>query len=669
MRNEFSKFQRAIMERFEKMKGGYLFRTDISDHYMWKFYLDSFPEGSNPMFRERTEHDCSACAQFIKSVGNVVAVEHGDVISLWDCDAVHPYDEVARKMSTLVKSAPIKNIFLSKTHKVGVKKNFEETEDGVLNWEHFYLEIPNRLVQQNPGPIYAEKAACKQSFERALKEITNDSIEIALDLIAQGSLYRGEENRYALEKFLELKKEYEELDEEKRSLFVWRQDIPPSITKIRNTAIGTLLLDLDSDGLDDAVRKFESKVAPQNYQRSKSLVTRNMVQNAKKTVEELGYLSALERRLAKEEDISVNDVLFANRDARKSMNASVFDELISEIPDNPKNLDKVENVPIEKFITKILPKASTVELFLDNRHEGNLVTLVAPVNNDAKLLFKWPNNFSWAYNGDVTDSIKERVKSRGGVVDCYFRASLSWFNLDDLDIHLIEPDGREICFSNTTNKITGGKLDVDMNVESSGPKTSRNAVENIYYKNKNRMKLGNYRIYVHNYTLREDVDVGFVVEIEYDGVQRRFSYDKKVGRKCKVDAVNFSLTKDGIVVNNSLPETDNSKEVWGLNTQKFHPVSIVMLSPNHWDGHAVGNKHYFFILQDCKRDGSARGFFNEYLNEDLKKDRKAFEMLGDRIRTESNGDQLSGLGFSSTKRDSVLCRVTGAFTRTVNITF
>lgn len=31
------------------------------------------PAGTNPIFRERTEHDCSCCRNFVKNLGNVVA--------------------------------------------------------------------------------------------------------------------------------------------------------------------------------------------------------------------------------------------------------------------------------------------------------------------------------------------------------------------------------------------------------------------------------------------------------------------------------------------------------------------------------------------------------------------------------------------------------------------
>jgi hypothetical protein len=94
-----------------------------------------------------------------------------------------------------------------------------------------------------------------------------------------------------------------------------------------------------------------------------------------------------------------------------------------------------------------------------------------------------------------------------------------------------------------------------------------------------------------------------------------------------------------------------------------------MLSPNYWNGRPVGNKHWFFMLQDCVREGSSRGFFNEQLSDSLREHRKVFEILGSKMRTEAEGEQLSGLGFSSTKRNNVYAKIRGAFTRTVNIVF
>lgn len=118
-----------------------------------------------------------------------------------------------------------------------------------------------------------------------------------------------------------------------------------------------------------------------------------------------------------------------------------------------------------------------------------------------------------------------------------------------------------------------------------------------------------------------------------------------------------------------LSSNSSGKETWNLSTNKFYKVSLLTLSPNYWNGAEVGNKHYFFILDGCKNPSPVRGFFNEYLRSELSQDRKTFEMLANKMKAPYSDNQLSGLGFSSTIRNSVICKVTGSFTRTIKVNF
>jgi hypothetical protein len=667
----FGKFKRAVARQFETMNDGQLYRTDVEKGELWSTYLDSFPPGTNPIFRERREYDCQTCKSFVRAVGSAVTVVDGALVSLWDCTVEEPYATVAAAMSELVKNAPIKNILLHDQKNAGVDKNYQDVDGDVLTWEHFHVVLPDRCVSRNRGTEYGNATATMEVFRRALEEITTDAVETVVELVDQGSLYRGEEHLRSVQSFGTLQSEYAAIDSDRgRELFVWRQDISPAIARIRNSAIGTLLVDLsEGKSLDAAVRSFEAKVAPHNYKRPKALVTKAMVERARKAVEDMGYGPALGRRFAVVDDVAIGDVLFANRDARKAMDADVFDEIAAETRATPRSLDKVEKVPIDVFIDTILPKASAIELLFENRHAGNLVNLVAPSDQAAKPLFKWPNNFSWSYNGDLADSIKERVKARGGSVTGDFRASLAWFNSDDLDLHLVEPRGQHIYYGHRESP-AGGNLDVDMNVGESGVNFSRNAVENITYPHKRRMIEGAYHLFVNNYTHRERVDVGFEVEVEFNDETVTFACDREVRPRENVTVARFNYThKDGLKFKETLPRHDVAKELWGISTQQFHPVTLVMLSPNHWNGRPTGNKHWFFMLQDCQREGSSRGFFNEYLSDDLREHRKVFEILGSKMRTETDGEQLSGLGFSSTRRNNVLAKVSGSFDRTINIVF
>lgn len=68
-------------------------------------------------------------------------------------------------------------------------------------------------------------------------------------------------------------------------------------------------------------------MAPSNYKRPTALITKKQIEAAQKKVEELGLTDALPRRHARVEDISVNDVLFVNRDTRARMKGGIFDSL------------------------------------------------------------------------------------------------------------------------------------------------------------------------------------------------------------------------------------------------------------------------------------------------------------------------------------------------------
>lgn len=700
---DFKPFKLAVAAQFEKMKGFPLFRTDVSKDWLKQTYIDSFPAGSNPVYRERTEHECNACFSFIKNVGNVVAIDDaGKLMSIWDGVANDPtvadaYKVVANAMAEMVKANPIVNVFLHTESVAGVDKNFEQlTGIDVQTWQHFFVNIPRQfqVSKDDIGPKLSDTRATHDVMLRSLTELTVDAIETVLDLILQNSLYRGEEHKFAVESFQKLKAEFNQA--QNKDLFVWARitSVPGSVSRIRNTSIGKLITDI-SEGmeLEAAVKSFEAMVAPANYKRPSALITPKMIEQAKTKIQELGLMSALERRYARITDITANNILWADRNTKSAMGGDVFDQLAAAIPEKVKNFDKVEEVTIDKFITDILPKATSVELLVENRHAPNFMSLIAPVDPTAGRLFKWDNNFSWTYSGEIADSdLRAAVQARGGSVTGVFRFSHSWNhpgrrNASLMDLHVFMPgsnigdratagagshnsgygNDERIGWNNRTHSKSGGIQDVDY--VQAAPENYI-PVENITFPDLKRMPEGIYRCKIHNWQQRSPNQAGFQAEIEFEGQIFQYDYPKPLKGGEWIDVVDVEL-KNGrfSVVKHHLPESGSTRDIWGVQTQNFQKVNLVMFSPNHWDEQGVGNRHYFFILGGAKQEGSARGFYNEFLKSELDPHRKTFEVLGAKMRAPESDDQLSGLGFSSTQRNNVVVRVKGSFTRTIKIVF
>lgn len=667
----YHNFVVALQKQLTKMAKTGLFEVALEKEVVWNTYLDSFPAGTNELFRERREYDCNCCKQFIRDLGRVVTFVEGKRVSIWDVQVPGYYQVVVDALAALILTAPVADEFLHFQTKVGTaQSNVLEGPEGdqkVVTYNHFHAVLPREFVKPNAeiATALGRSRSNVQVLERSLKELTTSAAETIIELNAQGSLYRGNEQIASVKLFLELKNKYDKLSSDEREAFVWAKGKELGERgKFRNTAVGTLLEDL-SGGMDieDAVKRWEKVMAPTNYKRPTALVTDAMIKKAQAKVQELGLMDSLPRRFAVLEDLTINNVLYADRGTKKA--GDVFGQLLKDAKKPVKGPSNVEEITIEKFIGEVLPTATSIEALVENRHAGNLVSLIAPVYPDAPNMLKWDKNFSWSYAGEVTDSIKERVKAAGGNVEGFLRISLAWSNADDLDLHMRTPSGEQLYYG--SRRKAGAFLDIDMN--GMDKHDDQNPVENIIFVDPKTAEEGIYKVWVHQFNRRSGERVGFTVQLDHNGEQYDFNHPRE-HRHGDVQVVTFRYTrKGGVEIIESMPHTKQSKEVWGVTTEQFQKVSVVMNSPNHWDGQAVGNKHYFFMLEDAKQPGGTRGFYNEYLRNELNEHRQVFEHLGGKMKVEPSDEQLSGLGFSDTQRNELTVKVTGAFTRTLKVIF
>ena len=644
--------------------------VDVDKDLMWDTYLNAFPED------KRQEHNCRTCRRFIRNYGNVVSIQNNVTKTIWDFEVKDAeLSGPIQALHNLVKDAKVKDVFVTKESDLGTETTHTHYQDtGLEVWNHFHVMLNPYQVTLSDKSVESLQAILRDNatvLQTSLELITLTAIDTVIELIDQKSLYRGEEFLNTLRTFRTIKMSYDKLPEDHKTNFCWEQSATtgPHIAKIKNTSIGTILMDI-SDGkeLDHAVRAFESVMAPANYKRPNPVLTKAMIEKAEKEIATLGLTDSLGRRFATKDDITVDKVLFVNRDKSEE---GIFASLKENVPVNPKTLSKVEEVTVQDFIEKILPKSSSIEILFEGRHEANLVSLIAPKSSNSKNLFKWSNPFSWSYRNALADSgMKERVKSAGGKVDGVLRFSIQWNDDDtkypyDFDAHAYEPDNTHIYFSSfrgSNNRTSmSGNLDVD---RTGGPDVM---VENITWSDLRKMKDGDYKFAIHNYTGQHCK--GFKAEIEFDGEIHQFFYKESFLRTIEVATVTLKNGQFSIKPAIQGSSSAFSREMWGVSTNLFHKVNMITKSPNYWDDNAVGNQHLFFFIDKVKNEETARGFFNEFLNNDLLEHKRVFEALGSKMKVEDSEDQLSGLGFSSTKKEDVIVRVTGSFSRVLKIKF
>jgi hypothetical protein len=704
----FKEFNQKIQQQFAKMCAtGKLFRVELTGQQVWDIYINGFSALQNPVFRDpqSSVHNCNTDKHFIKRYGNIVALdENNSIMTMFDIDvAGSDFETTVPNLSAWLKEAKIvapffkswneinvlpyeKKITKTQTQfQLGIAEQYKQytkeevekfgvVEQGkVYTFNHFHVFAPAAFIDmsiKSVDAIVGEYRDAKNVFQRGMQEIPLDTLQLVNDLILQGSLLNGDAHLFKIQQFIELKKQYELVPVAQKDNWCWKASYKLPISKFRNELIGTLCVELaEGVELNEACKTWNKRVDPLNYMKAKAPITTSQIKQAQKFVEEEGYLASFDRRFATIDDIDVSEILHTNAGDGAIKTASLFDAVkATSVSTRHKrsHFNDITSISIETFMKEILPTATSVEAFLENRMDGNLVALITANEKNSKPLFKWSNNYSWTYNGNLAgkSQIKEAVKSAGGKVDGVLRFSITWNESgndnSDLDNHCLEPNRNRIYFSSKVSPTSGGHLDVDI-ITPNG----KLAVENITFPSIQKMQQGDYTFLVNQYSARNSQ--GFKAEIEFNGEVYNYEYKKAVNGNVEVAVVTL---KNGVFsIEHKLPETASSKTLWGLESNEFHKVNLVSLSPNYWGKNNIGNKHYFFMMEGCNPDVPLSSFHNEYLVGELLNHRKVLECLSQTTKIHPSKVSLSGIGFNGTVSDELIVRVKGSHQRVLKIVF
>ena len=191
--------------------------------------------------------------------------------------------------------------------------------------------------------------------------------------------------------------------------------------------------------------------------------------------------------------------------------------------------------------------------------------------------FIFPASSMEERQADIDAEIRQRLLKAGGRFEnCSIRASLIWHTFDDLDLHVVTPDGEHIFYAARQSRC-GGELDVDRNA---GGRQTREPIENIRWA-KGTAKPGKYRVYVQNYAYHEHerTAIPFAVELDIDGKIKRFEGKTSAGKTgpgSDIDAFEFEYTAEQSVSANADDHVSYTDEVILAKWRSYIPEAHII---------------------------------------------------------------------------------------------
>jgi hypothetical protein len=653
----------SIRERFSAAtaSGVPLFITSLhgTQPSLFDLFLSKLPA-------ERQQHyTCRTCRRFMDRFGDLVTIDaNGDARSVIWNEATAPafFKSAVAAMKNVVAGSAVTGVFLNDESTWGTpttKASIDPATEQVkapFEWHHMTVKANAKMVHKptallTTNQAKAEKLHDREGLCRALDELSIDTVRTAHTYLTTGSLYRSEKCVTVAKWLLDL---HEALVGAKnkhasvRDHLTWRAAAlaPAGFCHVKSTMIGTLLEDIDAKvngvakySFAQIKARFDEKMSAANYQRATVAPSAGNIAAAEKIIATMQATGSLDRRYAKLEDLLFTWRSASHRLAGVAKAGAVFGHLTPKAPRATVATSLATDMPAmlmtwDKFQRVVLPDAVSIDALVPASSD-RFVALVTAQSESPPLL-QWDteddrNPVSWYYHAGIDAEIKRRVIGAGGMYEgCDIRASLAWNNRNDLDIHVIAPNGEEVFFNNKRARC-GGWLDVDMNVRGE----TETPCENIRWA-KGGAARGRYTVFVENYSFHERSfqATPFRVELEVNG--EVFHFDGVTPSGATHGSSRITVAMFDYIPGHKLAATppglrapQTNGRGWNVTPGTWAKITGIVASPNLWGATPLTQhgRHMFFLLEGCRdtTEGVGRGFFVETLRSEFHSIRSTLE--------------------------------------------
>lgn len=390
-------FSRLLGATFAANIAGHTALFTTSATGLFDAYLAGFSDNI------RQEHTCNTCRRFVETFGGLVTIdEHGETRPvMWAEDGIpEAYQASMREIRRRVASATVTGVFLSSDATWGTPK--------AGGWNHLHVTPPKSFVfsrrTQTAGQAMAEKREDYRILSSALADYPIDVVTQAVTLLRAEALYRAEKVLGVATWLEELLRTRNAAKGRACANIVWRAVAlaPAGFCHPRSSMIGTLLDDIAAGLSYDSVKgRFDAKMHPLQYQRPQAAPASGNIAQAEKLFAQLGLAPALERRIARLDEIPK---LWEPKPQKpdKPAASGIFGHITPKSAAPTTSIDiPAITMTLEKFVRTVIPTAEVIEVHLGSHMPAIVITTA--VDADAPKLFQWDHPFAhYVWHGGAT---------------------------------------------------------------------------------------------------------------------------------------------------------------------------------------------------------------------------------------------------------------------------
>jgi predicted nucleic acid-binding Zn-ribbon protein len=289
--------------------------------------------------------------------------------------------------------------------------------------------------------------------------------------------------------------------------------------------------------LDRAIRDIRN-----DFEQLNDLEKRELDAWYKIKAEEIKLLSAKREGVDElpnilETNKNLKDQINKNNDEIKDLNKHHKDlvDKLNRLQDALEELKRNNVDELDKRDREIAELKRKIEDLLDDIDRLLHNKTLPEINTFRRLLeSNGPRDDTPPSNQITSDELLQRLE-REHAKNGDMRVSLAWDNVNDLDLHVIEPSGQEISFSRKKSS-SGGAFDIDLNV---GSQRNHKPIENIYWP-KGSAPRGHYKVMVVHYSNHGGSDpTDYLVLAEFYG--KRLEFRGKMSYGDQPDVYDFDV--------------------------------------------------------------------------------------------------------------------------------